>query len=146
MRLTRSKILPLAAVGLIAAGGSAFTANNTTQTTAAAGYQSKVSGGFNVTNIEYKFGLLASNGDKITQVNFKLAPEDTTANGAAQARVKLASSGGYYKCTGSVDGVGTLGGTNVVSNWTCAITPNLAASAINTLDIAAVSQADSTAE
>ncbi len=131
MRNNRPKLAAVAVVGLVAAGGSAFTAANTTTPSTSVGQAAEVTTGYAVDNVEYTLGLLAgATGDDIATVTFDLEA-DAGANVADKARVRLVSTGNYFECT-----TGTAAGQTV--SFSCAIT-GTDASAVNTLDIVAVS-------
>lgn len=132
MRLNRSTLAAAAAVGLVAAAGSAITAANTGTPSTSAGQAATTTTGFAVSNVDYTLAApAAASGDQLASVEFTL----TAANGnniAQEARVQLVGTGAYYTC------VVVAGATTPAVNWTCA-TGGLLVSTIDTLDIVAVS-------
>ena len=161
MRNTRNKIAAVAAIGLVAAGGSAFTAANSDTPMASAGYQGTVTTGFAVSAVEYELGdptnpLAVDTGNDVVARQFTLDPADDNLP-AKQVRVRLSkkqarakadggdiAEGGYYTCTV----VGTPSAApGAATTWNCATalpTP-LESIDINTLDIVANSQPSITA-
>ncbi|MCW2613191.1 MAG: hypothetical protein JWN08_185 [Frankiales bacterium] len=138
MRMKRSSLAITAALGLAVAGGSAFTAGNTGTPVASAGFQATDTAGFAVSDVQYELGananLAGDTGDDVVKVNFTLTPA-TGALGATRARVRLVKADLYYTCTTA----STTGVTDGVTTWTCTTT-GLESSAIDTLEIVAVSQ------
>lgn len=130
MRMNRSALAVTAAIGLAVAGGSAFTASNTTTPVASVGQASTVTGGFAVSGLEYTLDELTT-GDEIATVEFVLTAAANT-NVAAKARVRLVTGAPYYECTTGAVSLQAVA-------FSCAITDDLAASAVDTLDIVGVS-------
>jgi hypothetical protein len=132
MRISRSALTAAAAIGIAAAGGSAFTAANTGTPLTSAGQAATVTTGFAVSNVDYTLApVAAATGDQLASVEFTLTASGSN-NISQEARVQLVSTGAYYTCTV------VAGATAPAVNWTCA-TSGLLVSTIDTLDIVAVS-------
>lgn len=137
MRMKRSSKTIVLALGLAIAGGSAFTATNSGTPVASAGFGSTVTGGFAVSGVQYELGAATGDsGNDVVRVRFILTPAGG-ALGASQARVRLVSGGAYYDTCDTTDAKGVANGA---TTWICT-TAGLETSAINVLDIVAVSQA-----
>jgi hypothetical protein len=134
MRITRQAFAAATAVGLAAAGGSAYTAANTGTPSTTAGQGQATASGYAVSGYQYVFDALGgATGDQIASVAFTLTPSTGTV-AATEARIRfVATTGTYYDCT-----VGTTDATTGATTWTCG-TSGLKVSTINTVDIAAVS-------
>ncbi len=163
MRTNRRTFTAVAVLGLVAAGGSAFTAANTTTPIASAGYQGTVTSGFAVSAVQYELGdptnpADANTGNDVVAVQFTLTPA-ADALPAKQVRVRLKKAdatraaadggpiteGGYYHSGtgGTCAVVGTPAATaGTATTWKCTtLLPSpLESIDINTLDIVANSQ------
>lgn len=132
MRLNRSTLATAAAIGLVAAGGSAFTAANTGTPLTSAGQKSEVTTGFAVSAVDYVLAPNASGtGSQLDKITFTLTA-DATHNISSEARVQLVGGAAYYACTV------VAGATAPAVNWTCS-TPGLEVNLIDKLNIVAVS-------
>lgn len=137
MRITRQALAAAAAVGVAAAGGSAFTASNTLPTEAA-GQGSTGTAGYTVSAVKYELDSTASRGDYLITTKFSIAPTSGGGN-ALQVKVRLVTGGDYYSCT-RPDAAGAP------QAWSCIIASGavgsggLQVSTVNTLDVVAVSQ------
>ncbi|MCW2723374.1 MAG: hypothetical protein JWN35_295, partial [Frankiales bacterium] len=101
MKLSKQVLAAAAAVGIAAAGGSAFTASNTGTPDANVGQgASNDTGGYNITGVSYTLDTTATDGhgDHITKVTFSTTPLTTTGNlgnPATKARIRLVKTGDW---------------------------------------------------
>jgi hypothetical protein len=128
MKLSKQVLAAAAAVGIAAAGGSAFTASNTTPDTAV-GQGASTTSGYAVTNVVYTLNPSTADttGDTITAVSFDTAPTTGLVK-ASQARVRLTTAGAWTDC---------VAGTVVAAPaqpFTCTFTTAVEASAATTVD------------
>ncbi|WP_024285453.1 hypothetical protein [Cellulomonas sp. KRMCY2] len=97
MRTSIKLLGALAAAGLVAAGGSALTANNTGVEAANVGYQSAVISGVTVSNVEYVVDPLDAS--MLSEIVFTEAPDVSaghlailTVNGPTQTQITCDTS------------------------------------------------------
>jgi phage-related tail protein len=130
MKITRQALAAAAAIGLAAAGGSAFTAGNSVPTSTRVGQAAQVTSGYAVSNVTYTLdaNLGDGTGDDVVEVSMTVAPDNGGTVNAKQVRVRVVSGSTYYTCTNATPATSTA--------WTCAL-PNLPASTLNTLDVVA---------
>jgi uncharacterized cupredoxin-like copper-binding protein len=93
MKLSKQVLAAAAAVGIAAAGGSAFTASNI-QSNNNVGQKTSTSSGYTVTAVTYTF---SADGTNVTQLEFDAAAIGTVTN-ATYAKVKLSSSDTWHNC------------------------------------------------
>jgi hypothetical protein len=132
MKLTRNGLAVATAVGVAAAGGSAFTASNTFENTVAAGQGSTVTAGYAVSAVKYVLDDFAES-NELNSVNFTLTPTDASAELPTQVRIRL-RTGSYTNCTAGAAAIAPA------TNWLCAQAEDFLVSSVTTLDIVAVSQ------
>lgn len=128
MKLSKQVLAAAAAVGIAAAGGSAFTASNTTPATAV-GQGASTTSGYAVTNVLYTLNPSTADatGDTITAVAFDTAPSTGTVK-ATQARVRLTATGEWTACVAA----GVL--VAPAQQFTCTFATPVEASAATTVD------------
>ena len=146
MRKTHRKMAVIAAAGLVAAGGSAFTAANTVAATSA-GFGAEAVTGFTVSDITYGLTTLSGTAtdEEVDQVSFTLTA-DTDGTGpatSARARVTGAASSTaddavYYDCTIDAAATTPVQTADADANvWDCVVGPNVKAADITGLSVVA---------
>ncbi len=131
--LRKFKVLFIALVAIVVAGGSyAFAAANTVADSAA-GYKDSVVSGYAVTNVVYD--LNATDPTLVDNITFDVAP--TTGSAVAKlVEVQTATAGDWMIC-------GLADGTAPVINVTCTYTnPTLELTAVTALNVVASSTLD----
>lgn len=138
MRFPTQALVVATLVGAAAAGGSAFTAGNTTTPQVSVGQAATATAGFAVSGVRYTLG---TDDDKVVEVDLAL----TRASGslpADEVKLRLVTGAAYYtSCT--LGAPADLTATPLEQSVHCALSPALAASAITTLDVVAISNSSS---
>jgi hypothetical protein len=130
MKLSKQVLAAAAAVGIAAAGGSAFTGSNTMPTTPTSVGQgvSNVSG-YTVSNVAYTLGALTevAEGDHIQSVTFDTVGADVVAT---NGRVRLVSTDAWTTCVR-----GTSDPVAKTATFTCSFSPTIKADSATQLDV-----------
>ena len=141
MRITRQALAAATAVGLAAAGGSAFTAANTGTPTSSLGQASTVTSGFAVSGVKYVLDDFTRS-DYLITVTFSLTAT-ATHDVAKQARIRVvkptSTTGDYYSCNVAA-AVGQVTAVSCPINNGAAGTGGVLVSTVNALDIVATSE------
>jgi hypothetical protein len=135
MRMKRSSVAITAALGLVVAGGSAFTAANTVPVTSA-GSGSSTTSGFAVSAVTYTLDTVAQEGDEVKSVRFRLDPIAPSIQVATTARVRF--TGGSTKFEGCVIDSAATSVTAPQTAWVCAVTTTVKVSSMTNLEVVAV--------
>lgn len=118
MRRSTKLAAALAIAGVVAAGGSAFTASNTmSQTSNVAGYGQATATGATVTKISYT--SLSTDASKLASVIFTTSTNVTGKTAKLTLKLGTAIVGTPYSCT-----LGTWDATNLKMDVTCATADN----------------------
>jgi hypothetical protein len=137
MKLTKQVLAAAMAVGIAAAGGTAFTASNTTPATAV-GQTAQVVSGYTITAVVYGMDATAGSEDKVKTVTFDANPTGGDAGvTATAAKFRLTGSGAFAACgtpTASAGATGLLNKVTVV----CTLGTSILASAVTKLDLIVV--------
>jgi hypothetical protein len=139
MRMPRNKMAAVAAVGLVAAGGSAFTASNVVPESAA-GYGAQTVSGYTASDITYglKTPLAGDATDEeVATVTFVVTPTDTDTGAATKARARVTGTGTaatavYADCTAA-----TPAATAPATKWQCVVGAAVKAADITGLNVIA---------
>lgn len=129
MRSNTKKILGAVAVaGLVATGGSAFTASNTVATGKAGSGVGQITG-YNVSDVTYTFANDVIVGITYDSVTFTLSDVATKA----RARIN-ATTGTFADCSLNTT-------TNVANDWSCTFTEKVSSKDAVSLEVAATNAA-----
>jgi hypothetical protein len=136
MKLSKQVLGAAMAVGIAAAGGTAFTNSNTGGVNAV-GQTAQAVSGYTISAVVY--GMDGTpNEDKVKTVTFDANPADgDTGVTAAAAKFRLTGSGAFTACgapTASAGGVGFVNKVTVV----CTLGTSILASAVTKLDLIVV--------
>jgi hypothetical protein len=140
MKLTKQVLAAAMAVGIAAAGGTAFTASNTTPDTAV-GQTAQAVSGYTITAVVYGMDATAGSEDKVKTVTFDAnpaigVPDDGVT--ATAAKFRLTGSGAFTACdtpTASPNGAGFIKKVTIV----CSLgSSSILASAVTKLDLIVV--------
>lgn len=127
MLTNTKKILgALAVAGLVATGGSAFTASNTVATGKAGAGAGAITG-YAVSGVVYTFADDATVGIKYDTVTFTLSDTATKA----RARINTALGGTFADCSLNA------ATANVATDWTCTLTDKVSAEEAVELEVVA---------
>jgi hypothetical protein len=137
MKLTKQVLAAAAAVGIAAAGGTAFTNSNTGGVNAV-GQTAQAVSGYTISAVAYGMDATTGNEDKVKTVTFDANPADgDTGVTATAAKFRLTGSGAFADCgapTASANGAGFLRKVTVV----CTPLASIPASDVTKLDLIVV--------